>query len=181
MILSDISEKYYLLGCDTVLTSVHVYTRHNATFLCESRLPCYISSLSVTILYSKNIFSRFLEQTLAFSYLFHHAPCIPHPTASWFIHHNILLLTLCNCRQPFAASSMIFPNNVFSIILVGNQLDAQFLLWYVYLNPLHVSSNYVLILRRTVVLIQLSSWGWAQSCLKHVEDSNKHIIEETVH
>jgi hypothetical protein len=32
-----------------------------------------------------------------------------------------------------------------------------------------------------VVLIQLSSWGWAHSCSKHVEDSNKHIIEETVH
>jgi len=31
-----------------------------------------------------------------------------------------------------------------------------------------------------VVLIQLSSWGWAHSCSKHVEDSNKHIIEETV-
>jgi hypothetical protein len=31
-----------------------------------------------------------------------------------------------------------------------------------------------------VVLIQLSSWGWAQSCSKHVEDSNKHIIKETV-
>ena len=29
-----------------------------------------------------------------------------------------------------------------------------------------------------VVLIQLSSWGWAHSCSKHVEDSNKHIIEE---
>ena len=39
-----------------------------------------------------------------------------------------------------------------SLILVGNQLDAQFLLWYVYLNPLHVSSNYVIILRRTIVL-----------------------------
>ena len=96
------------------------------------------------------------------------------------------------------------------IILVDKQLDAQFLLWYVYLNPLHVSSNTVVILRRTivliqhlvqslcvsgrpvyrtatntaiipdVVLIQLSSWGWAHSCLKHVEDSNKNIIEETV-
>jgi hypothetical protein len=31
-----------------------------------------------------------------------------------------------------------------------------------------------------VVLIQLSSLGWAQSCSKHVEDSNKHIIEEIV-
>jgi len=29
-------------------------------------------------------------------------------------------------------------------------------------------------------LIQLSSWRWAQSCSKHVEDSNKHIIEEIV-
>jgi hypothetical protein len=29
-----------------------------------------------------------------------------------------------------------------------------------------------------VVFIQLSSWRWAQSCSKHVEDSNKHIIEE---
>jgi hypothetical protein len=41
------------------------------------------------------------------------------------------------------------------IILVDNQLDAQFLLCYVYLNPLHVPSNYVLILRGTIVLIQL--------------------------
>jgi hypothetical protein len=31
-----------------------------------------------------------------------------------------------------------------------------------------------------VVLIQLSSWGWAHSCSKHVEDSNKHIVEEIV-
>ena len=40
------------------------------------------------------------------------------------------------------------------IILVVDQPDRQFLLWYVYLNPLHVSSNSVLILRRTIVLIQ---------------------------
>jgi hypothetical protein len=31
-----------------------------------------------------------------------------------------------------------------------------------------------------VAFIQLSSWGWAQRCSKHVEDSNKHIIKETV-
>ena len=31
-----------------------------------------------------------------------------------------------------------------------------------------------------VVFIQLSSWGWAHSYSKHVEDSNKHIIEEIV-
>jgi hypothetical protein len=29
-----------------------------------------------------------------------------------------------------------------------------------------------------VVLIQLSSWGWARSCSKHADDSNKHIIDE---
>jgi hypothetical protein len=28
--------------------------------------------------------------------------------------------------------------------------------------------------------MQLSSWRWAQSRSKHVEDSNKHIIEEVV-
>jgi len=31
-----------------------------------------------------------------------------------------------------------------------------------------------------VVLIQFSFWGWAQGYSKHVEDSNKHIIEEIV-
>ena len=46
----------------------------------------------------------------------------------------------------------IFRTVLLRIILVGNQLDTQFLLWYVYLNPLHVSSNYVLILRKTIVL-----------------------------
>jgi hypothetical protein len=25
-----------------------------------------------------------------------------------------------------------------------------------------------------------SYWRWAQSCSKHVKDSNKHIVEETV-
>jgi hypothetical protein len=30
------------------------------------------------------------------------------------------------------------------------------------------------------VLIQLSSWGWAHSCSKHIEDWNKYIIEEIV-
>jgi len=27
------------------------------------------------------------------------------------------------------------------------------------------------------VLIQLTSWWWAQRCSKHVEDCNKRIIE----
>jgi len=49
----------------------------------------------------------------------------------------------------------MFLNVHLRIILVGNQLDAQFLLQHVYLNPPHASSNHVLILRRTVALIQL--------------------------
>jgi hypothetical protein len=76
------------------------------------------------------------------------------------------------------------------IILVGNQLHAQFLLWYIYLNPLLFRSRWNLtcvpdghrqrVIIPEAVLIQLSSWRWAQSCSKHVEDSNKHIIEEIV-
>jgi hypothetical protein len=31
-----------------------------------------------------------------------------------------------------------------------------------------------------VVFIQLSSWEWAHSCSKHVEDSNEHDVEEIV-
>jgi len=31
-----------------------------------------------------------------------------------------------------------------------------------------------------VLVAGRSSRGWAQSCSKHVEDSNKHIIEEIV-
>ena len=31
-----------------------------------------------------------------------------------------------------------------------------------------------------VIFIQLSSRGWAQGCSKHVEDSNKRIMEENV-
>jgi len=34
-----------------------------------------------------------------------------------------------------------FLTMILCIILVGKQLDTQFLLKYVYLNPLHVSSN----------------------------------------
>jgi len=54
----------------------------------------------------------------------------------------------------FTAKFYIFRTMHLRIILVDNKPDAQFLLWYVYLNPLHVSSNYVLILSRTIVLIQ---------------------------
>ena len=38
--------------------------------------------------------------------------------------------------------------------LVSDQLDAQFFICRVYLDPIHVSSNLVLILSRTIVLIQ---------------------------
>ena len=41
-------------------------------------------------------------------------------------------------------------------------------------------SRYFRVIIPEVVLIQLSFLGWAQSCSKHVEDSNKHIIEEIV-
>jgi len=36
---------------------------------------------------------------------------------------------------------------------------------------------YIFLIIPDVVLIQLSCWGWAQSCSKHVEDSNKHTKE----
>ena len=49
----------------------------------------------------------------------------------------------------------IFLTVLLRIILVGNQLDAQLLLWYIYLNPLHVSRNYVLIVRTT---LRVPSW-----------------------
>ena len=45
--------------------------------------------------------------------------------------------------------------SIYIIIPVDNQLGTQFLLWYVYLNPLRVLNNCVLILRRKIVWIQL--------------------------
>jgi hypothetical protein len=63
------------------------------------------------------------------------------PVHFGFIHRNL---------HPFN----IFLTVHLRIILVGNEIKAQFFLWYIYLNPLHVSSNYVLILRRTIVWIQ---------------------------
>jgi hypothetical protein len=97
------------------------------------------------------------------------------PEISVLIHKRLPLLPILGRRIQFTTSSQtlcniysnVIPSNkvfwdLFFIyltvhlrkILVDNQLDAQFLLWYVYLNPLHVSSNSVLILRRTIVLIQ---------------------------
>jgi len=84
---------------------------------------------------------------------------MPNPTGityrPWYL--------ICYIPSDFKAKGLhwayFFLCNIFRavhlcIILVSDQLDAQFLLWYVYLNPLHVSSNYVLIFRRTIVLIQ---------------------------
>ena len=68
-----------------------------------------------------------------------------------------ILFSFCELNKVFVKVLLvflIFLSVHLCIILVAKQLDAQFLLWYVYLNPLHVSSNYVLILRRTIVLIQ---------------------------
>jgi len=51
---------------------------------------------------------------------------------------------------------IIFRTVHLRIILVDNQLDAQFFYYtFIYLNPLHVSSIFVLILRRKIVWIQL--------------------------
>jgi len=88
------------------------------------------------------------------------------PTNTYFLCLFICLLFLAYLHSnPAHISSWLFRfllqrfNTVLTvhlrIILVGDQLEAQFLLQYVFLNPLHVSSNYVLILRRTIVLIQL--------------------------
>jgi hypothetical protein len=72
------------------------------------------------------------------------------------LHHKLWALSYCYIRvstQLRQLSSWCWTTAVKSIthtketiILVGDQLDAQFLLWHVYLNPLHVSSNYVLVL-----------------------------------
>ena len=54
------------------------------------------------------------------------------------------------------------------MILVNNQLDAQFFM-YIYFYSLRVSASHVPIIRRIIV-----SWWWAHCCLKHVENRNKH-------
>jgi hypothetical protein len=51
-----------------------------------------------------------------------------------------LVLKITNLSQ-CAVGFNIFLTVHLRIILVSNQLDAQFLLCYIYLNPLHVSSN----------------------------------------
>jgi hypothetical protein len=48
------------------------------------------------------------------------------------------------------------------------------------LFDLHTGRPLTRVIILEVEFIQLPSWGWAQSCSKHVEDSNKHIIEEIV-
>jgi hypothetical protein len=58
----------------------------------------------------------------------------------------------------------------------GGQL-CEYNFWYIYLNPLHVSSNSVLILRRTIVWIQLlvylfeSTTCFKQFCAHPQEDN----------
>jgi hypothetical protein len=76
--------------------------------------------------------------------------------------YRSLSSSLCNFLHYPVTSSLSGPNillntlfsNTLGLILIENQLDAQFLLWYIYLNSLHVSSNYVFIFRGTVLLIQ---------------------------
>jgi hypothetical protein len=64
----------------------------------------------------------------------------------------VINLKIMVCKQQVF---YIFLTVHLRVILVGNQFDARFLLWQVYLNPLHASSNSVLVLRRTTVLIHL--------------------------
>jgi len=61
----------------------------------------------------------------------------------------------------------------------GRQLY-EYNIWYNHsvLVAIWTATNRVII--PEAVFIQLSSWGWTHSCSKHVEDSNKHIIEEIV-
>jgi hypothetical protein len=49
------------------------------------------------------------------------------------------------------------------LILVNDQLDAQFFLLYVYFNSLHVSSNLVLIIRRINCINRISGTLWPSS------------------
>ena len=86
-------------------------------------------------------------------------PCV---TVCHHISNAVYMVTNCSEQHGFRLNfSPARPTNTFYILLsvhigitvVSTQLDTQFLLWYVYLNPLHVSSNCVLILRRTIVLI----------------------------
>jgi len=50
------------------------------------------------------------------------------------------------------------PNSfkLYEILLVNDQLDAQFFVVYVYFDTLHVSSNHVLIIRRITCIITIS-------------------------
>jgi hypothetical protein len=58
-------------------------------------------------------------------------------------------LEYANSKQPFGFLEFYVLLTVhLSIILVNDQLDAQFFFLCVYFNSLHVSSNLVLIIRR---------------------------------
>ena len=61
----------------------------------------------------------------------------------------------------------------------GRQLY-EYNIWYNHsvLVALWTATNRVII--PEAVLIHLSFWGWAQICSKHVDYSNRHIIEEIV-
>jgi hypothetical protein len=60
----------------------------------------------------------------------------------------------CYCENTAGRFYNIFLTVHPRIILVGDQLEEQYLLQCVYLNPLHVSSHHVLILKRIIVLNQ---------------------------
>ena len=143
MTLRDVSEKYYLVGCDTMQTSVHGYTRHNAMLLC---FPVHPDSHATYLLCPLQFCIPKTYCRVFWNKLGHLATCstthvvFPHSTASWFIHHNNLLLTLCHFRQPFAASSIIFPNNVFSIYFETGYIWQQ---WSYFANMSQLTDIYL--------------------------------------
>jgi hypothetical protein len=73
-------------------------------------------------------------------------------TVLWELSITFMHLTLLGLQPPnFGADTMCRSAYFFGLtlrILVNDQLDAQFFFLIFYFNPLHVSSNLVLIIRK---------------------------------
>jgi hypothetical protein len=82
---------------------------------------------------------------------------------------------LCQWQIPVTPSG-IKPATFRLLAQCLNQLRYRVLLWYNYSENNWVVRGIV----PEVVLVQLSPWRWAQSCSKHVVDSNEHITGEIV-
>jgi hypothetical protein len=66
-------------------------------------------------------------------------------------------MSVTNVKFEITSTTTVYtPKPIQCLILVDNQLDAElFYNTFIYLNPLHISSTFVLILRRKVVRIHL--------------------------